>query len=113
MIAPLIVCQFLVPSLCRIIFFYGIGWSGNGVGPSRLGGRILASMALERDNEWSQCSLVDRVYKPFPPEPFRYLGGRLVRLAVIRKEQAEMSGHDATVLNRWLATLAPAGLEDK
>ncbi len=93
--------------------FYGIGWSGNGVGPSRLGGRILASMALERDNEWSQCSLVDRVCKPFPPEPFRYLGGRLVRRAVIRKEQAEMSGHDSNVLDRWLANLAPAGLEDK
>ena len=27
---------------------YGIGWSGNGVGPSRLGGRILASLALGR-----------------------------------------------------------------
>ncbi|WP_367110492.1 FAD-dependent oxidoreductase [uncultured Psychrobacter sp.] len=93
--------------------FYGIGWSGNGVGPSRLGGRILASIALERDNEWSQCSLVDRAYKPFPPEPFRYLGGRLVRRAVIRKEQAEMSGRDANVLDRWLAGLAPAGLEDK
>lgn len=93
--------------------FYGIGWSGNGVGPSRLGGRILASMALGRDNEWSQCSLVDRAYKRFPPEPFRYLGGRLVRRAVIRKEQAKMSGHNANALDRWLASLAPAGLEDK
>ena len=25
---------------------YGVGWSGNGVGPSLLGGRILAAMAL-------------------------------------------------------------------
>ena len=27
---------------------YGVGWSGNGVGPSLLGGRILASLALAR-----------------------------------------------------------------
>lgn len=93
--------------------FYGIGWSGNGVGPSRLGGRILASLALGRKDEWSQCPLVGRKCKTFPPEPFRYFGGTLVRNAVIRKEQAEMRGHQPKALDRLLASLAPAGLEDK
>ncbi len=46
---------------------YGIGWSGNGVGPSRLGGRILASLALGRDDPWSRCPLVERRCRSFPP----------------------------------------------
>lgn len=93
--------------------FYGIGWSGNGVGPSRLGGRILASLALGRDDDWSRCSLVGRKCKTFPPEPFRYVGGKFVRNAVIRKEKAEMQGQHPNVLDRLLASLAPSGLEDK
>ncbi|MEG4642620.1 FAD-binding oxidoreductase [Paracoccus sp. APAP_BH8] len=92
---------------------YGIGWSGNGVGPSRLGGRILASLALGRDDEWSRCSLVGRKCRGFPPEPFRYLGGKMVRNAVIRKEKAELQGRTAGMLDRMLAGLAPSGLEDK
>lgn len=92
---------------------YGIGWSGNGVGPSRLGGRILASLALGIKDEWSTCPLVNRRCKTFPPEPFRYLGGSLVRNAVIRKERAEMSGVQPSTIDRILAGLAPAGLEDK
>lgn len=92
---------------------YGIGWSGNGVGPSRLGGRILASLAIGSRDEWSTCSLVGRHCKTFPPEPLRYLGGTLVRNAVIRKERAEMSGARPSAIDRMLAGLAPAGLEDK
>ncbi|MCD2180322.1 NAD(P)/FAD-dependent oxidoreductase [Rhizobium sp. C1] len=93
--------------------FYGIGWSGNGVGPSRLGGRILASLALGRNDEWSRCSLVGRTCKNFPPEPFRYLGGKMVRNAVLRKERAEMQGKSPARFDKLLARLAPSGLEDK
>lgn len=92
---------------------YGIGWSGNGVGPSRLGGRILASLALGRDDAWARSPLVGRRCKTFPPEPFRYVGGRMVRRAVIRKERAELRGDTPAALDRMLARLAPAGLEDK
>lgn len=96
------------PNIC-----YGIGWSGNGVAPSRLGGYILASMALRRDDEWSRSSLIGRRAKTFPPEPFRYVGGSMVRRAVRRKETAEMQGRRPGALDRLLAGLAPAGLEDK
>lgn len=92
---------------------YGIGWSGNGVGPSRLGGRILASLALGSNDVWSSSPLVGRRCKTFPPEPFRYVGGSMVRNAVIRKERAEMKGVRPGALDRLLAGLAPAGLEDK
>ncbi len=36
---------------------YGVGWSGNGVGPSVLGGKILASLALGKDDRWSRYPL--------------------------------------------------------
>src|SRR5438132_10518301 len=36
----------------------GAGYSGNGVGPSFLGGRILASLALGIDDEWATSALV-------------------------------------------------------
>ncbi len=92
---------------------YGVGWSGNGVGPSVVGSRILASLALGIDDEWSRTPLVDRPHEAFPPEPIRWLGGRIVRGAVIRKEAAERGGRRPSALAVGLAKLAPAGLEDK
>lgn len=92
---------------------YGIGWSGNGVGPSRIGGKILASLALGANDEWSNCALVNRQVRSFPPEPFRYIGGNLVRNAVIRKEANEMKGLKPYFIDLALAKFAPAGLEDK
>jgi glycine/D-amino acid oxidase-like deaminating enzyme len=92
---------------------YGVGWSGNGVGPSVVGGRILASLALDHRDQWSRTRLIDRVWERFPPEPLRYLGGQAVRQAVIGKERAERAGRAPGALAARLAKLAPAGLEDK
>lgn len=92
---------------------FGIGWSGNGVNPSRIGGKILAGLVLGRKDRWTQNGLVNRHARPFPPEPFRYLGGSMVRAAMMRKDKAELSGGDPTMVDRLLAKLAPAGLEDK
>ena len=89
----------------------GAGYSGNGVGPSRLGGRILASLALELEDEWSSCGLARAPTGGWlPPEPLRYLGGRLVREAVARKERAEDEGRRASRRTLAIAKLAPAGL---
>ena len=92
---------------------YGVGWSGNGVGPSVLGGKILASLALGRRDEWSTSRLVDCRQGHFPPEPVRFVGAHLVRAAVARRERAENTGRNASWLIRRIAGLAPAGLEDK
>ena len=92
---------------------YGIGWSGNGVGPSVIGGRILASLALDRDDEWSNHPLVGRTLNNFPPEPIRYVGAHIVRTAVATKERAEIRDQHPNWLAVQLAKLAPAGLEDK
>jgi glycine/D-amino acid oxidase-like deaminating enzyme len=92
---------------------YGVGWSGNGVGPSAVGGKILASLALGRDDEWSRHPLVGRSVGSFPPEPIRYVGAHVVRAAVVAKERAEMRGRKPGRIAVRLARLAPAGLEDK
>lgn len=88
----------------------GAGYSGNGVGPSVIGGRILASLALGLDDEWSRCGLVRLPPRGLPPEPARFIGGTIVRGAVARKERAEDHGRPVAKLDRALARLAPAGL---
>jgi putative aminophosphonate oxidoreductase len=88
---------------------YGIGFSGNGVGPTRVGGRILASLARDRDDEWSSCGLVADRHLKFPPEPARYLGSLLVRSAVARKERAEDEGRRPDPVSARLAGFAPSG----
>ena len=92
---------------------YGIGWSGNGVGPSLIGGKILASLTLERNDEWSNHPLVGRALRNFPVAPIRYVGAHLVRTAVATKERAEIRDRKPPWWSVQLAKLAPAGLEDK
>jgi hypothetical protein len=89
---------------------YGIGYSGNGVGPCAIGGRILASLALEKKDEWSRCGLVRPFGRDFPPEPIRYFGAQLVRRAAAAKDKADDAGLMTGSLTNYLASLAPAGL---
>jgi glycine/D-amino acid oxidase-like deaminating enzyme len=88
---------------------YGAGYSGNGVAPSLTAGKILASSALGREDEWSGCGLNRGVAGRFPPEPVRYLGGFVVRAAVKRKESREDVGRSVDPLTRRVAGLAPQG----
>ena len=71
---------------------YGAGYSGNGVGPSWLGGQILTSLALGIQDEWTVLPLVDRRSRRLPPEPFRYVGGRVVRWGTLASEKASGAG---------------------
>ena len=92
---------------------YGHGYSGNGVGPSYLGGRILASLALGRRDEWAETPLARGAQGLLPPDPIRYLGGLLVRRAVMAKDRAEDEGRVPSALVRRLAGFAPSGLTPK
>jgi glycine/D-amino acid oxidase-like deaminating enzyme len=96
-----------LPVRARVV--YGAGYSGNGVGPSFVGGRVLASLALGREDEWSGCGLARGVPARFPPDPVRFLGGLAVRRAVGRKERLETDGGSAGPVVRGLAALAPKG----
>jgi len=71
---------------------YGLGYSGHGVGPSWLGGQILASLALGLDDEWTALPLVTRRVPSLPPEPLKRFGGGLVRSAILACEDAEEEG---------------------
>lgn len=84
---------------------YGVGYSGNGVAPSHLGGRILAGLALGREDEFTRLPMVNAEPRAFPPEPLRSLGAFLVREAVVRKERAEDEGRRADPFTRFLARL--------
>jgi glycine/D-amino acid oxidase-like deaminating enzyme len=88
---------------------YGHGYSGNGVGPSYIGGQILASLALRQTDEWSTSALARPPSGSYPPEPLRYMGGRLVRAAVVRKERAEDQGRRPGRITLALSRLAPSG----
>lgn len=68
---------------------YGFGFTGNGVGPSRVGGRILAALALGRHDDHTRLPLVNPEPARFPPEPLRYIGGTAVWAAYWRKERLE------------------------
>lgn len=70
----------------------GGGYSGHGVGPSWLGGKILASLALGLDDEWAHSPLVRRPRAWFPPEPVKRLGGGVIRAAIMACEEAEEEG---------------------
>ena len=78
---------------------FGVGYTGNGVGPSWLGGQILASLALGVDDNWTALPLAGRRPRPLPPEPFRYVGGRAIRSATLACEDAGEAGR----AQPWLA----------
>jgi glycine/D-amino acid oxidase-like deaminating enzyme len=84
---------------------YGAGYSGHGVGPSWLGGRILASLALDADDEWTRSPLATRSVPRLPPEPFRRVGGGLVRWAIMACEAAEEEGRRPPAAARAAAAL--------
>jgi glycine/D-amino acid oxidase-like deaminating enzyme len=84
---------------------HGFGFTGNGVGPSYLGGQILASLALDRRDEWTRLALVEPPRAAFPPEPFRYAGGALIRRALVRKDAAEDAGRRPGAVTRLVAGL--------
>jgi glycine/D-amino acid oxidase-like deaminating enzyme len=95
---------------------YGLGYSGNGVGPSALIGRILALSALGVEDEDTSSPLTQGPPGYLPPEPLRSLGGALVRAAVRRAEEAEEEGRRAGPagrLRRLVSATTPNRLEPR
>jgi hypothetical protein len=82
------------------------GYSGNGVGPSRLAGRVLAALADGGDDPITRLAIVNARAKAFPPEPIRYVGARIVREALVRRDETEDRGERPSLLVR-LAARAP------
>ncbi len=72
--------------------FAAAGYTGNGVGPSHMVGRVLASLALDRRDDWTRLPVVDPSPQRVPPEPLHWLGGEVIRRALGRREEAELAG---------------------
>lgn len=89
---------------------YAVGFSGNGIGPCHIAGRILSSLALEREDEWSTCPLVRAPTRDFPPEPMRLVGSKMIRRALIAKDRADDEGRKPSLAARVAMRFAPAGL---
>ena len=76
---------------------YAFGFTGNGVGPSHLAGRILAARAV---GERPEVELPAGEVTPVPPEPIAWAGGMVVRAAFLRKERIEGEGRRPGPLTR-------------
>ncbi len=72
--------------------FAAAGYTGNGVGPSHMVGRTLASLALDRRDGPSRLAFVDPAPPRVPPEPLHWIGGEAIRLGIMAKEEAELAG---------------------
>jgi glycine/D-amino acid oxidase-like deaminating enzyme len=84
---------------------FAFGYSGNGVAPSHLAGRILAARALSSEEPLVQLPIVGPVPRGLPPEPFRYVGARVLREAMIRREDGEEAGQPPSAWLRELTRL--------
>jgi hypothetical protein len=89
---------------------YAFGYTGNGVGPSQLSGRTLAALAAGRPDPVTELPIVGADAGAWvPPEPLAWLGGSLVRTALVRRERIEQEGGRADALTRAVCA-APRAL---
>ena len=84
---------------------YCFGFTGNGVGPSRMAGHCLASLALDRRDEYSRLAIVEPKPLRVPPEPFRYVGGTIIRRALLRREAFEERNEQVDPITRFVAAV--------
>jgi glycine/D-amino acid oxidase-like deaminating enzyme len=84
---------------------YGLGYTGNGVGPAHLGGRILANRALGRHDEVLGLAIVDAEPMRFPPEPIRSPGALIANHAIRHKDELEDRGEQPNPIVDFVARL--------
>jgi glycine/D-amino acid oxidase-like deaminating enzyme len=85
---------------------YAFGFTGNGVGPSHLAGRVLAGLA---SGDGDRSLALDEPGPPVPPEPIAWLGGSIVRRAFLRAERHQQEGRRPDPLTRAVCA-APRAL---
>jgi glycine/D-amino acid oxidase-like deaminating enzyme len=71
---------------------YGLGYTGHGLGSTRLAGQILAHMALDRRSPLLELAMVRRKPVPYPPEPFRRVAVAAVTRALRRVDSGKRTG---------------------
>ena len=84
---------------------FAIGYTGNGVAPSHLAGRVLSDLVLGADTDDARLPIVNARTRNFPPEPLRSLGAAAVRRAIIAFDTAEEKGEKPNPLASFVAHL--------
>ncbi len=85
---------------------YAFGFTGNGVGPSHLAGRVLAGLVA---GDGDRRLALDEPGPPVPGEPLAWLGGMAVRAAFLRAERLAAEGRRPDPLTRAVCA-APRAL---
>jgi glycine/D-amino acid oxidase-like deaminating enzyme len=80
--------------------WYGLGYTGHGLGSTRLAGRILAHLVLDRPGELLSLGMVRRKPFPYPPEPLRGWAIAAVTRALRRVDAGEEPGVMLRLLER-------------
>ncbi|HEY4490977.1 MAG TPA: FAD-binding oxidoreductase [Acidobacteriota bacterium] len=80
---------------------YGLGYTGHGIAASRLGGKILAHLALETPSDLLNLSLVRKKPFPFPPEPLRSVAVKLVTRSLRQVDEGRKAGWLLQVLDHF------------
>jgi hypothetical protein len=85
---------------------YGLGYTGNGVAPCHLGGRILAALSLGADEpSLLELPVVREQPLAFPPQPILSPGALIANEAIRRKDDAEDRGERPGPLVDFVARL--------
>jgi glycine/D-amino acid oxidase-like deaminating enzyme len=84
---------------------YALGYTGNGVGPSHLAGRVLSALATGTEDPVTDLPMVNRRPVRLPPAALTSVGAFVVQSAIARKERAEDDGTGAGPLTRFVASL--------
>ena len=84
---------------------YGHGYTGNGVGPSHLGGQILAALTLGRSSDLFSLPIVTERPMKFPFEPVRSPGVYVANKAIWRKDQLEDRDEEPSPIVDFVAHL--------
>jgi glycine/D-amino acid oxidase-like deaminating enzyme len=83
----------------------GAGYTGGGVGPCHMGGRVLSGLVTGADDGWTALPLVSRAPGRFPPEPFRSVGAAVVQGAIVRRDRAHDRGRSTDPVTDLIAHL--------
>ena len=92
----------------------GLGFSGHGLTSTKLGGKILASLVLRADDEWSRLPVVGPPLSQLPPEPVRWPLVQSVTWAYEASDRAHERGRRPGLLPRAVVAEArPAEQRDR
>jgi glycine/D-amino acid oxidase-like deaminating enzyme len=79
---------------------YGLGYTGHGVGTTRVAGRLLAHLAIEKRSELAELALVRKPPFPYPPGPLRPWAIAAVTRALRKVDDGGSPGFLLRVLDR-------------